>query len=320
LHDEMLSNRKEMAPDMEIEGHGVLATQLHLDSEVQKTLTCCLCGAPKNVYERFRDFSLDFPAKTATAVPGSAEKCELSTMLANYFSDERLEVKCACEDCAGNEAYMSKQLTQAPRVLVLHLKRFVPNLQKQMFEKQHQRVDIPSKLDLKSCLRKAYAGSCADASRSSLPARPLAADATRWEVNIDGDWKSFDVEEGRKLETAYAQNQCGCCTYEARGQSYEVDFSDMDQRNKFTGTTRPLRRLNMESTEDVGRGPQYHLRSIVSHDGASPHSGHYVCYARGPGDNGTWKCYDDSIVKEVQDPTRSCGQKAYILFYVLQQQ
>merc|ERR1712093_877069 len=78
-------------------------------------------------------------------------------MLKNYFADEQLEVK--CEHCRAVAADMSKCLAQAPRVLVLHLKRFVPNVEKEMYEKQHQNVEIPLSFDLKAYLREAYAGS-----------------------------------------------------------------------------------------------------------------------------------------------------------------
>jgi len=108
-----------------------------------------------------------------------------------------------------------------------------------------------------------------------------------------------------------------------------IDFSTLeqitDEPSKATNTTRPIRRRQLSAAsegivEDVGSsGPVYNLRSVVAHDGQSPYSGHYVCYAKS--DKNAWRVFDDSMVRELpagQDPTRSLGRKAYILFYVKQ--
>ncbi|CAE8616954.1 unnamed protein product, partial [Polarella glacialis] len=66
-------------------------------------------------------------------------------------------------------------------------------------------------------------------------------------------------------------------------------------------------------------GPCYALRAIVSHEGSSPRSGHYVSYAQS--ESGAWRSYDDSLVRELplgQEPQKQLGRKAYLLFYVLQ--
>lgn len=337
LHDELLGARKAWLDAQSLvddEASGILSTQLHFDSEVQKTLACIDCQHCRGVPERFRDFSLDFPAKTATVTIGSDDRCELRSMLTNYFEKELLEVR--CELCNAAEAHMSKHLTQAPRVLVLHLKRFVPNLEKRMYEKQHQNVDIPLRFNLKDYLREAYAASNVEPSTTpaqprdlspTLPARPLAAEAAQaspvWEVCLgDGPaescWRAFAPHEARLLEQKFAMDPNGCCDLEARDQKYLVDFARKEQVNKESQRCRRIRRR--ETPGDIASGPMYELRSVVAHDGASPHSGHYVTYARG--DTGAWRLYDDSLVKEFpasQDPLRSLGRKAYILFYVLQQ-
>lgn len=384
LHDELLGARrcwldmKSKAEGEEV--FGVLATQMHLDSEVQKKLECLACKETRDVFERFRDFSLDFPPqRTEQLLTGSRdERCELRTMLRNYFSSELLEAK--CEKCSNPSASMFKYLTHAPRLLVLHLKRFVPNLEKQRYEKQHQNVDIPSQIDLKEYLSEAYvANSAAESSTprkplgTSLPARPLAAEARGtcqdvgggkdlrpppplpppasppppedplehvwdadavasagvaipvWEVLLDGDWKAFDSWEAKRFEEALTARQ-ESCEYEARGQRYVINLRDWEQVNKGSNHCRPIRRrladLPTASPQDVTMhsktGPIYELRSIVSHEGASPHSGHYVCYAQG--EKGKWRLYDDSQVTELsadQDPLRTLGRRAYILFYVL---
>jgi len=63
----------------------------------------------------------------------------------------------------------------------------------------------------------------------------------------------------------------------------------------------------------------YDLRAVVAHEGMSPQSGHYVCYARSA--QGAWWLYDDAHVHELQggtDVLQVIGKKAYIVFYVLQ--
>lgn len=330
LHDELLGARQawlesKFLADTEVnEAEGVLSTQAHLDSEVKKTLQCSRCYESREVFERFRDFSLDFPA------PGV--RCELRSMLRSYFAQETLEAK--CEYCTAPSADMSKQLTSAPRVLVLHLKRFVPNVEKQRYDKQHQIVGIEPRFDLKDCLRDAYAGGEVP---PRLPARPMAADVevisndadTRsashrnavWEVHLDDGWVLFDPLESQSLENAYSASANDSCELKVRGQNYKYTFGTiMDQVNKDTNASRPIRRrLPAEAlANDVALGPIYDLRSVIAHDGASPHSGHYVCYARGA--KGNWRLYDDSQVREIpadKDLLRKLGEKAYILFYVL---
>ncbi|CAK0881703.1 unnamed protein product [Prorocentrum cordatum] len=148
-----------------------LATQQHFDSELRKRLVCETCGDHRDVHERFRDFSLDFDK--------SQSDSPLQLMLKSYFEQESLEAK--CERCGCGRARMEKSLTSAPRVLVLHLKRFVPNPSLQRYEKQHGSVRIPSVLDLSQCVGCLGGGASAAASPAASPqrppARPLAAEA-----------------------------------------------------------------------------------------------------------------------------------------------
>lgn len=153
----------------------VLATQSHFDSEIQKVLHCTSCDQPREVVERFRDLSLDFPGEGVPVV---------EQMLRAYFEEELLEVK--CEKCSACAATLQKQLARQPRVLVLHLKRFLPNFQQRRYEKRLDNVVIPDRLDLKKCLGDAETcsphcqkeeGLAPASSPARLPARPLAAEA-----------------------------------------------------------------------------------------------------------------------------------------------
>lgn len=243
LHDELLRAHQAFEAKHGKGEEHVLATQSHFDALVERQLTCVQCGQARTVLERFRDFSLDFS--------GSTHAEQLPTMLRRYFQPELLEAK--CEHCNAAEANLDTNLREAPRVLVLHLKRFVPDMEKQCYEKQHQAVDIPGMLDLGATL----SGNAVSASPPRLPARPLAPLA---------------VPAPESPETSPVK---------------ETTYSHL----------------------------RYGLRAIVAHEGASPRSGHYVCYAKSS--SGPWFLYDDSRVTRLPQEPRDLGRKAYMLFYVL---
>eukprot|EP00929_Paragymnodinium_shiwhaense_P003765 TRINITY_DN1043_c1_g1_i1.p1 TRINITY_DN1043_c1_g1~~TRINITY_DN1043_c1_g1_i1.p1 ORF type:complete len:627 (+),score=128.31 TRINITY_DN1043_c1_g1_i1:140-2020(+) len=167
LHDELLTARNRVLASkvggLEEKDVAMPATQLYFDTELEKILVCPSCEATHSVHERFRDLSLDFCA------PDGRGKLDLERLLAGYFVKEEVEVR--CETCAGSTADLVKGLASAPRVLVLHLKRFVPNLATRRYDKQHQSVTCPQWLDLKAA--------CAGEPSTLLvngrpPARPFA--------------------------------------------------------------------------------------------------------------------------------------------------
>jgi len=265
LHDELLASRGRWLEERGDFGgpafrasaeDTVVATQAHLDSAVEKRLECVECHQSRTMTERFRDFSIDFEEGDRSA------SCSLASMLRSYFAPEELEATCA--HCDHPAARMEKRLSIPPRVLVLHLKRFVPNLQLHRYDKRHQSVEFPQRFDLQECLRSGAHSSIAGVAASNtprLPARPLAA---------------FSPEQQEPHQS----------------------------EEKAAAAPPPL---------------YYNLRALVSHDGASPHSGHYVCYAKS--ESGMWKLYDDSIVRDLgsaYEPHRELGRSAYILFYVLE--
>lgn len=304
LHDELLSARKAWLEGQSLsedeEPLGLLATQAHMDSEVRKTLHCAACQKPRDTCERFRDFSLDFPE-------GLGEKCDLTHLMREYFKPEVLTA--TCEHCKHPTANMQKHMTQIPRVLVLHLKRFTPNFKMQRYDKCHQYVDIPMKMDLSKDLREFYAPDLPDGSSSSSS----ATGGYRWEVQLQNEWREMELQEAMQLEEAI---HAGMAEYhmEARGKMYRYDLknrSAMLQINEASGVRRSIRRQAADTTPTA----MYSLRSIISHEGISPHSGHYVCYAQGA--EGKWSLYNDSRVTPVGDPRQDLGRKAYILCYVL---
>mmetsp|Transcript_33081 Transcript_33081/g.60008 ORF Transcript_33081/g.60008 Transcript_33081/m.60008 type:complete len:588 (-) Transcript_33081:79-1842(-) len=258
LHDELLMARKTLASD-HVQDEVDLATQF-FDSEVQKQLICMQCKHTRSVSEHFRDFSLDFVNEDS----GNPNDMSVAGMLSSYFKTEVVEAK--CEQCNCVYAHMEKSLAALPRVLVLHLKRFVPNIEKQCYEKQHQSVNIPSRLDLATAL-----GITAPLglSPARLPARPLAA-------------------------------------------SPPVTLDSPD------GASAAIMNQSPEAAAVTAESSMYQLRAIVSHEGTTPRSGHYVCYAQG--ESGIWRLYNDSRVTELpkgEEPQKQLGGKSYIVFYVL---
>ncbi|CAE7248955.1 USP26 [Symbiodinium necroappetens] len=246
LHDELLRGHKDcLARTSAEDQEPVLATQNHFDAELLKQLTCTQCGKPRQVTERFRDFSLDFRT--------DVNPLSIEAMFRSYFDAETVEAK--CEHCEATSALLETQLSEAPRVLVLHLKRFVPNMEQQRYEKQHQSVQIPYMLDVEDILGK---GS------TTGPLPELRA---------------------------------------PRLQGIGVQLP-------LLGISRSIGGLIAEPAE----GPVYKLRAIVSHEGASPRSGHYVCYAESA--KGEWFLFDDSRVKQFvagEEPWTTLGSKAYML-------
>ena len=74
---------------------------------------------------------------------------------------------------------------------------------------------------------------------------------------------------------------------------------------------------NLNQTSHTGSIHRYtfSLRAIVAHEGATIHSGHYVCYSCN--EQRQWSLYDDTVVREIPgDITLQRLEKtAYLLFY-----
>ena len=93
------------------------------------------------------DFASDTsPKKTKKEM----EEVDLKDLVAHFLSvEEGLEWKCPKqEQCGSNEGTMEHHLSRLPRILMLHLKRFWPNLETNRFDKFSVPVNIPEQLDL----------------------------------------------------------------------------------------------------------------------------------------------------------------------------
>lgn len=101
---------------------------------------------------------LDLPpsinqASAQTAKPKRAPRAkrntpvgELTGMLHKFFEPRLIDYK--CDHCDNNQVIVSANIVQLPRVLILHIKRFLPNLMKATYEKRADRITIAQSIDL----------------------------------------------------------------------------------------------------------------------------------------------------------------------------
>jgi len=331
LHDELLDSRAksinkvggssisvEGATDQEVEP---TATDVHFHSEVQKTLECINCHKTRDVSEYFRDFSLDF-----YGTEGS--RCNVEDMLRNYFDGELLDAR--CEHCSGAAARMSKQLVSAPRALMLHLKRFVPNFQQRRYEKRHQDVLCPAQINLSSCLRSTGGGGSTSSSspqksditprksptgKQVQPSTSLSGAAQRTPSPLGGRMPARPLapqvsDEDPTLQAAMRESaQMHMSEEDQLQQALRISMMDTDMQE-------PQAIVDAEP-EEAEQPITYSLRAVVAHTGSSPHCGHYVCYAKEK--NGSWTLYDDSMASDrgKSFDVAQLGSRAYIACYVL---
>jgi ubiquitin C-terminal hydrolase len=277
LHDELLEKREEPVTGVNV-AHGadtVLATQAYFDSTVLKRIECIQCNHQREVTEKFRDFSLDFPKENASEVT-------LEAMLKEYFSMELIDAR--CEKCQCNAARLFKEPFEWPRVLVLHLKRFLPNIQQGRYDKRHERVKIPLLLDVPNSGIEVKAGATQVGHGAAATVRELARPLV---VRDSGAESPPDAGTPSRSE----QIQCG------------------DSLTRSGGSSGP------PGSPGSASQPRYNLRAVVAHEGLSPQAGHYVTFARSSADK--WQLFDDSTVRDLSALPNDLGSRAYILFYVL---
>jgi hypothetical protein len=61
-----------------------------------------------------------------------------------------VQLPCDNADCKSEGAILSYKILRLPRILVLHLKRFTPNFEKQRYEKITTPIKLEHLLDLRS--------------------------------------------------------------------------------------------------------------------------------------------------------------------------
>jgi len=81
--------------------------------------------------------------------------------------------------------------------------------------------------------------------------------AHKFQVKLSGDWKDYAVDEDKILKRAYLAGFPNA-RYKLRGQSYEIDFKNMKQKNQASGKDREIRppfRWKPPAAPIVPKGP-----------------------------------------------------------------
>ena len=92
----------------------------------------------------------------------------LSDLLSRFFSSQLIEYR--CERCSGTVCKKSYAFKQLPRVLILHLKRFLPNYRLGTYEKRTDRVRVDEAIDL--------GFACTTQTRKPMPVQDVATPST----------------------------------------------------------------------------------------------------------------------------------------------
>lgn len=165
-----------------------ITQSMHMEVEV--TLACTNCQFSRSRSECFRDLSLE-TAMEGEDADDSRAPVSLTMLLDSYFSDQVLELKCGkCP--TSNTVKASYRITALPRVLVIHLKRFRPDMfgsyrkirRRVVFEHEltidswsSRRVRLPPSLPSDENLRTVAKWEADGAKARALnPLPPLAAD------------------------------------------------------------------------------------------------------------------------------------------------
>jgi ubiquitin C-terminal hydrolase len=114
--------------------------------EVQTHLTCDSCSYRSSHLEIYRHLSID------VGNDEDDQLCETSVIesLRSFFAPEKRHLK--CEKCFSETATQTTTITKVPNALILHLKRFIVDIDHHYasisYKKNLAPIDFPEKLDL----------------------------------------------------------------------------------------------------------------------------------------------------------------------------
>lgn len=145
----------------------------------QKLLRCKTCGhTTKPQPELFRSLSLSMPDSNESCVANDNNRtpANLQDLLHEFFAAQNVDLK--CQECsAGSAAQSTSEVSLAPRVLVLHLKRFrvqSNGIEGVSLEKVSDPVLVPETLNLDGNLATNALGPTALLCKSPLSANGVA--------------------------------------------------------------------------------------------------------------------------------------------------
>jgi uncharacterized UBP type Zn finger protein len=273
LHDEMFDSAKAKAERNGTTLDGSRLPTEHFDSELWKCLSCNKCGYTSPTTERFRDLSVDLPAQPSPSGP----RTSLEEMMNLYFADEAMTW--LCESCGNEAATQKRRVRRTPRVMALHVKRFLPDFVRNRYDKRHDDVQLPVVLDIGPYVLKREEEKDGEDGVTVLDTGPSRQE---WIIN-------------RILQLEYPTGSSG---------SSVASASVPATASPHTPPSSPPAPC------------RYSLRAVVCHGGKTPQSGHYTTWVRhDPTERGagsaSWSFFDDSLVSV--EPSRP-GQPAPSLY------
>ncbi len=276
--------------------------------EIRTCLICNSCNFKRSRQETFRHLSLDIGdaddedvknnstdvasiLSTISSLSQSHYERTLQEGLRKFFSSEKLELK--CEKCFGESATQTKEITRLPKVLLLHLKRFVvdfsPDYTSVSYRKNRAAIDFDESLSLDL-----------DDDQSGVLGEFLATD-----VNYP---VTDDIDEGNmtlaKIKEINPDDD----------DDYEMVLNNEEEEEE-------------EDFVDLGVMKQkYRIRSVVNHIGSSANCGHYTANAlklekQGGHEHREWFKFNDDFVSrmcKVEAMGENSQKGAYMILYELE--
>lgn len=203
-----------------------------------------------------------------------------------------------CTKCGNQESTVSHKIEILPRILIIHLKRFKPNFEKQTYEKLTTFITIDKQLNLLPfCNEKTQSPIGSDSFMQDLPKLLPQSSPTKTKPIGEDSTSAILVED--------SQDEDMKCAIE---ESLKAFQNEKIWREKSLHTEEKLTSQSISA--------KYHLQCIINHEGSSATYGHYVADVFDQSSHG-WRNYNDSVSKEVtEQKVLSNGRNSYILFYV----
>eukprot|EP00536_Pseudo-nitzschia_multiseries_P008553 jgi/Psemu1/325255/estExt_fgenesh1_pg.C_2190003 len=131
-------------------------------TKVRVCLTCEVCKFRRSHIETYLHLSLDISAGSDDDNPinefGSHSTSSIEDGLRKFFAPEKREIK--CEKCFHTSALQTMEITQLPRNLLLHLKRFIvdysPDYSSVSYRKDQSSVSFDERMDVEISVNEMY--------------------------------------------------------------------------------------------------------------------------------------------------------------------
>lgn len=125
-------------------------------TKVRVCLTCESCKFRRSHVETYLHLSLDISTGSSDDDVGdnfgSPSSSSIEDGLRKFFATEKREIK--CEKCFHTSALQTMEITQLPRNLLLHLKRFIvefsPDYSSQLYRKDQSSVSFDERMELEA--------------------------------------------------------------------------------------------------------------------------------------------------------------------------